>query len=161
MTTVNFWTYCGQNLAGLCLFTDDTGIKKSVVKTLLNIFLTAEIEWPNMLTILKSKIFYDKKTVAYLSFIKIIGFLLLTVRFFKSSDQTIIQIIWKNKSILMFLINPSDCFTGMYPKPSEHLRWRSLKLLLCSLPPLTNATKNSILVVAGVLHLPLELYKVL
>ena len=75
------------------MFTDDTGIKKSVVKTLLNIFLTAEIEWPNMLTILKSKIFYDKKTVAYLSFIKIIGFLLLTVRFFKSSDQTIIQII--------------------------------------------------------------------
>ena len=55
-------------------------------------------------------------------FIKIIGILLLTVRFVKSSDQTIIQIIRKNKSVLMFLINPSNCFTGTYLKPSQQLR---------------------------------------
>ena len=55
-------------------------------------------------------------------FIKAIGALLLIVRFVKSSDQTIIQVIRKNKSILMFLINPSNCFTGMYLKPSQHLR---------------------------------------
>ena len=40
------------------------------------------------------------------------GILLLIVRFVKSSDQTIIQIIRKNRSILKFLINPSNCFTG-------------------------------------------------
>ena len=55
-------------------------------------------------------------------FIKIIGILLLTVRFVKSSDQTIIQIIRKNKSILIFLINPGNCFPGMYLKPSQHPR---------------------------------------
>ena len=58
-------------------------------------------------------------------FIRIIGILLLIVRLVKSSNQTmtIIQIIRKNKPILMFLINPSNCFTGTYLKPSEHLRF--------------------------------------
>ena len=55
-----------------------------------------------------------------------IGILLLIVKFVKSSDQTIIQIIRKNKSVLMFLINSSNCFTEMYLKPSQHLRSRSL-----------------------------------
>ena len=52
-------------------------------------------------------------------FIKIIGILLLITR---SSDQTIYQIIRKNKSLLMFLIDPSNCFPGTYLKPSQHLR---------------------------------------
>ena len=55
-------------------------------------------------------------------FIKIIAILLLIVRFAKSSDQTIIQIIRKDKSNLMLLINPSNCFTATYLKPSQHLR---------------------------------------
>ena len=46
-----------------------------------------------------------------------IGNFLLIVSFLESSDQTIIQIIRKDKSILMFLINPINCFTGMYLKP--------------------------------------------
>ena len=46
--------------------------------------------------------------------------LLLIVRFVKSSGQTI-QIIRKNKSNLMLLINPSNCFTGTFLKPSQHL----------------------------------------
>ena len=133
MITENFWTYCGQGLVGSSLFTEARyRIEKSVVKTLLNIFLTAKTEWPNVwtpsfLTILNSKILSDKKIVGHSKpFIKIIDILLLIVRFVKSSDQAIIQIIRKNKSILIFLINPSNCFTGTYLKPSQQLRWRSL-----------------------------------
>ena len=54
------------------------------------------------------------------------GILLLVVRFVKTSDQTITHIIGKNKSVLMFLINPSNCFTETYLKPSKHLRRNSL-----------------------------------
>ena len=54
------------------------------------------------------------------------GILLLVVRFVKMSDQTITHIIRKNKSVLMFLINPSNCFTETYLKPSQHLRRNSL-----------------------------------
>ena len=54
-------------------------------------------------------------------FTKIIGILLLIVRFVKSSNQALIEIISKNESILMFLINPSNCFIGIYLKPSQHL----------------------------------------
>ena len=43
--------------------------------------------------------------VYYKPFIKIIDILLLIVRFVISLDQTIIQVIRKNKSILLFLIN--------------------------------------------------------
>ena len=68
-----------------------------------------------ILTILKIAV-YSKP------FLKIIGILLLIVRFVKSLDQTIIQIIRKNKLILILLINPSNCFTGMYLNPSQHLR---------------------------------------
>ena len=64
---------------------------------------------------------YSKK-VHSKPFIKIIGILLLIVRFVKCSDQTIIQIISKNKSVLMFLANPGDCFTGTYLKASQHHR---------------------------------------
>ena len=55
-----------------------------------------------------------------------IGILLLVVRFVKNSDQTIIHIIRKNKSVLMFLINPSNYFTETYLKSSQHLRRNSL-----------------------------------
>ena len=43
-------TYCGQSLAGLRLFTEVRYriSKKSVVKTLLNIFLTVKKELPNV-----------------------------------------------------------------------------------------------------------------
>ena len=67
------------------------------------------------LTILKIAV-YSKP------FLKIIGILLLIVRFVKSLDQTIIQIIRKNKLILILLINSSNYFTGMYLNPSQHLR---------------------------------------
>ena len=71
--------------------------------------------------ILKYKIFSDKTIVVYSKpFTKLIGILLLIVRFVKSSDQTIIQIIRKNKSTSMSLINPNNCFPGMYLKPSQH-----------------------------------------
>ena len=85
-------------LQGLNLFTEvDTGYqKKSLVKTLLNIFLTVKqndqmCEHQKIFsTILKSKIFQHKKIWVYSKpFIKIIGILLLIVRFVKNSDQTI------------------------------------------------------------------------
>ena len=82
-------------------------------------------------------------------FIKIIGILLLMVRFVKISDQAIIQIIRKNKSILMFLLNPGNYFTGTYLKPSQQV---FAVLLVCSLQPSTNAA------IVGVLDPPLELY---
>ena len=37
-------------------------------------------------------------------------------------DQIIIHIIRENKSISMFLINRSNCFTGTYLKLLQHLR---------------------------------------
>ena len=73
--------------------------------------------------ILNSKIFSDKEIVLHnKQFIKIIGILLLIVRFDQSSDKTIIQIIRNHKSMLMFLINPSNCFIMTYVKPSKHMR---------------------------------------
>ena len=48
-------------------------------------------------TILNSRVFKDKNILVHnKQFIKIIGILLLIVRFLKSSDQTVIQIIRKN-----------------------------------------------------------------
>ena len=47
-------------------------------------------------------------------FIKIIDILLLLVRLVKTSHQTMIQTIRKNKSVLVFLINPSNCFIETY-----------------------------------------------
>ena len=46
-------------------------------------------------------------------FIKIIGILLLIVRFVKTWDQTIIQIIKKNKSILMSLTRKTTSFKSL------------------------------------------------
>ena len=92
MATGCFWNYCGQSLAGLSLFTEvDTGYqKKSLVKTLLNIFLIVKqndqmCEHQKIFsTILKSKTFQHKKIWVYSKpFIKIIGSLLLIVRFFQ------------------------------------------------------------------------------
>ena len=40
-----------------------------------------------------------------------IDILMLIVSLVESTDQTIIQIIRENKSVLMLLINPSNCFT--------------------------------------------------
>ena len=68
-------------------------------------------------------------------------------RFVKSLDQTIIQI--KNKSILMFLVNPIICFIVIYQKPSQMKVFAVLSA--CSLQPSTNVTKNPILAVNGVL----------
>ena len=49
----------------------------------------------------------DTKIVAHSKpFIRIFGILLLIVSFVKKSDQTIIQIIRKNKSTLMFSLIP-------------------------------------------------------
>ena len=77
----------------------------------------------NLLMILKSKIFQDKKVLVYSKpFMKVIGILLFIVRFVKSSGQTIIRIIRKNESVLMILVNPINCFTGTYLKPLQHLR---------------------------------------
>ena len=41
-----------------------------------------------------------------------IDILMLIISLVESTDQTIIQIIRENKSVLMLLINPSNCFTG-------------------------------------------------
>ena len=87
-------------------------------------------------------------------FIRIIGVLLmieggggpLIGRFVKSLEQTIIQ--RKNKSILMFLLNPIICFIVTYQKPSQMKVFAVLSA--CSLQPSTNVTKNSILAVNGV-----------
>ena len=76
--------------------------KKSVVKTLLNIFLPVKTEWqmcghPKCFsTILKPQVLKDKKIVVHSKqFFKIIGILLLIARFVKSSDQNTIQTIKK------------------------------------------------------------------
>ena len=102
--------------------------KKRAVKTLLNIFLAVKTEWTKCEhqdgMCVRTKI---KKVVVHSNpFIKIIGIFLLVVRFVKSSDQTIIQIIRKNKIVLMFLIDLSYWFIGTYLKSSQHLRWWSL-----------------------------------
>ena len=55
-------------------------------------------------------------------FIKTIGILLLIVRIVEIWDQTIIQIIRKNKSIFMSLINSNNFFTDTHINPSQHLR---------------------------------------
>ena len=93
-------------------------------------------------------------------FIKTIGILLLIAKFVKNSDQTIIQIIRKNKLILMFLINPSNCFIGTSKTITTSKMKVFVVLLVCGLQPST-VTKNSVLGVAGVLDPPLELYNVL
>ena len=77
-----------------------------------------------------------KNGVAYKPLIKIIGILLTIVSFVESSDQAIAQII--KKSILMFSVNPNNCFTRTYLKQSQ-------PLLVCCLQPSTNVTRNFIL----------------
>ena len=87
--------------------------------------------------------------------IKITGLLLLIVKFVESSDQTIIQILRKKKSILMFLINLSNCFTGMYCNIATSKMRVCVVLLVCGLQSSTNVSKNFILGVAEVLDPPL------
>ena len=67
---------------------------KDIQKILLNILLTVKMELKNLV--------HSKP------FMKIIGILLLIVRLGESSDQTIIQIIRENKSILFNPINVSQ-----------------------------------------------------
>ena len=55
-------------------------------------------------------------------FIKAIGILLLIVSIVEIGDQTIVQIIRKNKSTLMSLINSNNFFTDTHINPSQHLR---------------------------------------
>ena len=99
-------------------------------------------------------------------FIKIIDtqvtHILLIVRFVKSSDQTIIIHIMKKKSVLVFLIDPSNCFTrARESKIFATCKMKiSVLLLVCSLQPSTNVTKNFILVVVGNVNPPLEFYNV-
>ena len=60
-------------------------------------------------------IFQDKENLFHSKpFIKMIDILMLIVSLVESTDQTIIQIIRENKSVLMLLINPSNCFTVTY-----------------------------------------------
>ena len=40
----------------------------------------------------------------------------------QDQGQIIIQIIRKSKSILIFLINSSNCFTGVYLEPLQYQR---------------------------------------
>ena len=86
------------------------------------------------------------------AFIKIIGILLLIVNFVKSSDQTIIQI--------MFLINSRNCFTGMYLKPYNIYDEDHCGIIVSSLHLSTIPKKDSMLGVLRVLDSPLELYNV-
>ena len=67
---------------------------KDIQKIVVNILLTVKMELKNLV--------HSKP------FMKIIGILLLIVRLGKSSDQTIIQIIRENKSILFNPINVSQ-----------------------------------------------------
>ena len=91
-------------------------------------------------------------------FIKIVGILLLIVRFAKSSDQTI-QIIRKNKPISMFLII-LVMFHRDVSKTIETSKMMVFVILFCGIQPSTNVTKNSVLGFAGALDPPLELYNV-
>ena len=53
----------------------------------------------------------------------------------------------------MFLINPSNYFTGTYLKPSQHKMKVFIVLLVCDLQPSTYVTKNFILESQGVLEI--------
>ena len=90
----------------------------------------------------------DKKKIVMHSkpCIKIIGILLLIVTLVKSSDWTIIQIIRKNKSILRFLINPSNCFTWNILKFVQVFKLRKVSGLSMTIfisPYLTSDSSNS------------------
>ena len=92
-------------------------IKKKCSENIIEFFLHSK---NGMVKFVSTKI---KEIVVHSKpFIKIIGIFLLIVRFVRSSDQTILEIIRKNKSVLTFLINPSNCFTWTYLKLSQHLR---------------------------------------
>ena len=49
MTTVNFWNYCGQSLAGLCLLKEVRyRYQKKRSDNIIEYFFTVKTEWPNM-----------------------------------------------------------------------------------------------------------------
>ena len=58
IATSNFWTYFGQNLAGLYLLSEVRYriSQKSVLKTLLNILIIVKMKWPNVWILRYSKI---------------------------------------------------------------------------------------------------------
>ena len=134
IATGDFWACYGQSLTGFYLFVGvRSGYQKRFSENLIEYFSHSKNGMADCVSTQKffnDFKFWDKRIVVHNKwFIKISGILLLIVKFVKSSDQTIIQII-RNKSVLMFLINPSNCFTvtlwGMYLKPLQHLKWRSL-----------------------------------
>ena len=88
-------------------------------------------------------------------FIKIIGILLLIVRFVRNSDH-----IRKKQNILMFLINPSNFHRDVCKTITTSKMKVFLVLLVSGLQPSTNVTKNSVLGDVRVLDLPLEPHNV-
>ena len=89
-------------------------------------------------------------------FIKIIGILLLIVRFVRNSDH----IRKKKKKVLMFLINPSNFHRDVCKTITTSKMKVFLVLLVSGLQPSTNVTKNSVLGAVRVLDLPLEPHNV-
>ena len=76
-------------------------------------------------------------------FIKAIGILLLIVSIVEIWDQTIVQIIRKNKSTLMSLINSNNFFTDTHINPTSKMKL--FVALVRSLQPSNNVTKYTIL----------------
>ena len=123
IATGNFWTYCTQNLAGLCLFrkVKVQDIPKKCGENFFEYFTHSINRMAKCVsteksfsTFLNSKIFWDKKL-----------WCIINHRLVKIWDGAIIQISSKNKSILMFLINCNNCLTETCLRLSQHLRWRS------------------------------------
>ena len=119
MATGNFLTYCG--LAGLRLFREVRYriSQKKYSENFIEYFTQSKNE---MTKCVSSQIFFPrfwiprcskirKIAVHSKSSIKIVGILLLLVSFLKSWIQSIIQIIRKNKSVFIFLINCNSSFT--------------------------------------------------
>ena len=88
-------------------------------------------------------------------FIKIIGILLLIVRFVRNLDH-----IRKKKKILMFLINPSNFHRDVCQTITTSKMKVFVVLLVSGLQPSTNVTKNSVLGAVRVLDLLLEPHNV-
>ena len=87
-------------------------------------------------------------------FIKIIGILLLIVRFVRNSDHI------RKKQNILFLINPSNFHRDVCKTITTSKMKVFLVLLVSGLQPSTNVTKNSVLGAVRVLDPPLEPHNV-
>ena len=87
-------------------------------------------------------------------FIKIIGILLLIVRFVRNSDHI------RKKQNILFLINPSNIHRDVCKTITTSKMKVFLVLLVSGLQPSTTVTKNSVLGAVRVLDLPLEPHNV-